>query len=50
MDKVYALLDPSQLPEPKKMKIPEKNMDTSKYYRYHKDHGNEANDCSKLKE
>lgn len=43
-------MDPGKLHEPKKMKTPEKKIDTSKYCRYHKDHGHKINDYWKLKE
>ena len=45
LGEVYAQMDPDQLPKPKKMKMFERKKYTSKYCRYHKDHGHETSDC-----
>ena len=49
LGEVYAEIR-ADLPEPRKMKTSDKRRDNSKYYRYHKDHDHETDDCWKLKE
>ena len=49
LGEVYAQIE-TGLPEPRKMKTPNRKRDNSKFCRYHKDHGHETNDCWKLKE
>lgn len=50
LGEAYAHIGPDQLPEPRKMKTSDKKKDTSKYCRYHKDHGHDTVSCWKLKE
>ena len=49
LGEVYAQIK-TDLPEPRKMKTPDRRRDNSKFCRYHKDHGHETDDCWKLKE
>lgn len=48
MGEILLQLDQAKLPHPRKMKTPERKKDTSKYYRYHRDHGHDTNHYWKL--